>query len=158
MNSDLVEKINQQINKELNAYYQYLQLYTYYSKHNVALHNIANYFKKESEEELKHAQKLIDYLNDRLQNVTFNNINANSLTGENTTLEIFQHVLNLENDINASLLSLASHGSNDQHFSHFIEEFLDEQVKSIKELNDHVTTLKRFTTPYHLYEFNKSFQ
>ena len=55
-----VDFINEHINKELTASYAYYMLSVYFNRHNVAFHNVANYFKKASEEEREHADKFID--------------------------------------------------------------------------------------------------
>ena len=43
--------LNKQINHELDASQQYLSLYNYFNQDNIGLTNIANYFKKCSDEE-----------------------------------------------------------------------------------------------------------
>ena len=58
--------------------------------------------------------------------------------------------LHLEKSVNQSLLDLhkLATENDDPHLRDFIEtQYLDEQVKSIKELGDHVTTLRRLGAP-----------
>ncbi|CAO2636838.1 Ferritin heavy chain [Lemmus lemmus] len=58
--------------------------------------------------------------------------------------------LHLEKSVNQSLLELhkLATGKNDPHLCDFIEtHYLNEQVKSIKELGDHVTNLRKMGAP-----------
>ena len=58
--------------------------------------------------------------------------------------------LHLEKSVNQSLLDLYKLATkkNDPHLCDFIEtQYLDEQMKSIKELGDHVTNLRRLGAP-----------
>ncbi|CAO2611101.1 Ferritin heavy chain [Lemmus lemmus] len=58
--------------------------------------------------------------------------------------------LHLENSVNQSLLELhkLATDKNDPHLCDFIEtHYLNEQVKSIKELGDHVTNLCKMGAP-----------
>ena len=70
--------INAQINMELTASYVYQSMGFYYDRDDVALPGFSKYFKKQSEEEREHAEKLMSYLNKRgtilltFQNRSFN--------------------------------------------------------------------------------------
>ncbi|CAM2112174.1 unnamed protein product [Caretta caretta] len=58
--------------------------------------------------------------------------------------------LHLEKNVNQSLLDLhkLATGKNDPHLCDFIEiQYLDDQVKAIKELGDHVTNLRKMGAP-----------
>ncbi|XP_059496705.1 ferritin heavy chain, oocyte isoform-like [Stegostoma tigrinum] len=65
-------------------------------------------------------------------------------------LEAMQRALQMEKDVNQSLLDLhkLSSGNTDPHLCDFLERhYLDEQVKMIKKLGDHITNLKRLGAP-----------
>uniref|UniRef100_UPI00398F80B3 ferritin heavy chain-like n=1 Tax=Pristiophorus japonicus TaxID=55135 RepID=UPI00398F80B3 len=65
-------------------------------------------------------------------------------------LEAMQRALQMEMNVNQSLLDLhkLSTGSTDPHLCDFLEtHYLDEQVKMIKKLGDHITNLKRLGVP-----------
>jgi len=51
--------INEQINVEYNVSYIYHAMYTFFDRDNIALPGIAAFFKRESEEERTHAEKVI---------------------------------------------------------------------------------------------------
>ena len=70
-------------------------------------------------------------------------------------IDALHAALDLEKQVNASLLALhgVSSTHNDAHSTNFLEEeFLDEQVESIKKLSDQITRLKR-TGPEGLGEY-----
>ncbi|XP_067876031.1 ferritin heavy chain-like [Heterodontus francisci] len=65
-------------------------------------------------------------------------------------LEAMQRALQMEKDVNQSLLDLhkLSTGNTDPHLSDFLEtHYSDEQVKMIKKFGDHITNLKRLGAP-----------
>ncbi|XP_059499798.1 ferritin light chain-like [Stegostoma tigrinum] len=65
-------------------------------------------------------------------------------------LEAMQRALQMEKDVNQSLLDLhkLSSSHTDPHLCDFLERhYLDEQVKMIKKLGDHITNLKRLGAP-----------
>uniref|UniRef100_UPI00398F7581 ferritin heavy chain, oocyte isoform-like n=1 Tax=Pristiophorus japonicus TaxID=55135 RepID=UPI00398F7581 len=65
-------------------------------------------------------------------------------------LVVMQRALQMEKNVNQSLLDLhkLSSGSTDPHLCDFLEtHYLDEQVKMIKKLGDHITNLKRLGAP-----------
>lgn len=57
--------INRQINLELYASYVYFSMYGFFDRDDVALQGFAKFFKKQSDEEREHAEKLIKYQNQR---------------------------------------------------------------------------------------------
>ena len=70
-------------------------------------------------------------------------------------IDALHAALDLEKQVIASLLALhgVSSTHNDAHSTNFLEEeFLDEQVESIKKLSDQITRLKR-TGPEGLGEY-----
>lgn len=62
---EVEEGVNTQINNELSASYIYLAMSNYCRRTDVALPGASQYFLNQSNEERQHAQKLIDYQNDR---------------------------------------------------------------------------------------------
>lgn len=51
--------INKQINMELSASYTYLSMACYFDRNDVALHGFFEFFRKQSDEEREHAQKVL---------------------------------------------------------------------------------------------------
>merc|ERR1712098_990756 len=56
---------NKQINMEFYASYVYMSMYTYFDRDDVAYSGMAAFFKKSSDEEREHGEKLIQYQNKR---------------------------------------------------------------------------------------------
>merc|ERR1712130_975658 len=57
--------INKQIIMEFYASYVYMSMYTYFDRDDVAYKGLAAFFKKSSDEEREHGEKLIQYQNKR---------------------------------------------------------------------------------------------
>ena len=53
--------INKQINMEFYASYVYMSMSTYFDRDDVAYPGLATFFKKSSDEEREHGEKLIKY-------------------------------------------------------------------------------------------------
>ncbi|XP_067839999.1 ferritin heavy chain-like [Heptranchias perlo] len=65
-------------------------------------------------------------------------------------LETMQRALQMEKNVNQSLLDLhkLSTERTDPHLCDYLEtHYLDEQVKMIKKLGDHITNMKRLGAP-----------
>ncbi|KAK3101695.1 hypothetical protein FSP39_005569 [Pinctada imbricata] len=138
--------INRQINLELYASYTYQSMAMYFDRDDVALPGFSKFFKKSSDEERGHAEKLMKYQNKRGGRIVLQNIQKPDRDEWGTGLEAMQTTLSLEKNVNQSLLDLHrvanTHG--DEQMADFIEsEFLEEQVEAIKEISDYITQLKR---------------
>merc|ERR1712168_1198733 len=108
--------INKQINMEFYASYVYMSMYTYFDRDDVAYSGMAAFFKKSSDEEREHGEKLIQYQNKRGGKVVFQDIAKPSS-------------MELEKTVNQSLLDLHKASDGDAHLCDFLEgEFLGEQV------------------------------
>ena len=86
------------------------------------------------------------YQNKRGGHVVLTDIQRPDKDAWGSGLEALETALALEKNVNQALLDLHALASshNDPHLTDFIEEnFLEEQVESIKELSDKITQLKR---------------
>jgi len=138
--------INKQINMELYASYTYQSMAYYFDRDDIALQGFSNFFKKSSDEERGHAEKLMKYQNKRGGRVVLQPIQKPDRDEWGTGLEAMETALSLEKTVNQSLLDLHKiadcHG--DAQMADFIEgEYLEEQVQAIKEISDMITNLKR---------------
>lgn len=150
--------INKQINMELHASYVYLALAYQFDRHDIALKGFHKFFKDNSDEEREHAQKLMKYLNDRGGRIKLSPIEPPSKFEFTTGIEAMEVALQLERDVNESLLKLHALASekSDPHLTDFIEEqFLDEQVQAIKKLGEFITNLKRCGPGLGEFQFDK---
>ncbi|KAF3832727.1 hypothetical protein F7725_026392 [Dissostichus mawsoni] len=139
---DCEAAINRQINLELYASYVYMSMGYFFDRDDQALNNFSKFFRHQSEEEREHAEKLM-----KLQNQRGEGSSSRMSRDEwGSGVEALECALQLEKNVNQSLLDLHKLCSdhNDPHLCDFIEtHYLDEQVKSIKELGDWVTNLRR---------------
>ncbi|KAM8807520.1 ferritin heavy chain [Eudromia elegans] len=147
---DCEAAINRQINLELYASYVYLSMSYYFDRDDVALKNFAKYFLHQSHEEREHAEKLMKLQNQRGGRIFLQDIKKPDRDDWENGLTAMECALHLEKNVNQSLLELHKLATekNDPHLCDFIEtHYLDEQVKAIKELGDHVTNLRKMGAP-----------
>merc|ERR1712198_667105 len=110
----------------------------------VAYSGMAAFFKKSSDEEREHGEKLIKYQNKRGGKVVFQDIAKPSSMEWGTPLDALEAALELEKTVNQSLLDLHKASDGDAHLCDFLEgEFLGEQVDAIKEISGWITKMKR---------------
>ncbi|NP_001161533.1 ferritin-like protein 1 [Saccoglossus kowalevskii] len=138
--------VNKQINLELYSSYVYLSMALHYDRDDISLGGACKFFKKSSDEEREHAEKLMKFQNKRGGRIVLQDVKKPQKDEWGTLLQAFETALDLEKLVNQALLDLhelaSKHG--DSHMSDFIEEtFLCEQVESMKEISDHITNLKR---------------
>jgi len=150
--------VNKQINLELYASYVYQSMGWYFDRDDVALKGFSDFFKKSSEEEREHAEKLMKYQNQRGGRIVLQSIQKPDRDEWGTGLEAMTVALSLEKNVNQSLLDLHKLGdtNGDAQFCDFIEgTYLGEQVEAIKQLSDYVTNLKRVGPGLGEYMFDK---
>jgi len=150
--------VNKQINLELYANYVYQSMAFYFDRDDVALPGFHKFFKKSSDEEREHAEKLMKFQNERGGRIVLQNIQKPDRDEWGTGLQAMETALALEKSVNQSLLDLHkvadSHG--DAQMCDFIEStYLTEQTEAIKQLSDYVTQLKRVGPGLGEYIFDK---
>ncbi|XP_032379957.1 ferritin, heavy polypeptide 1b isoform X2 [Etheostoma spectabile] len=131
---DCEAAINRQINLELYASYVYLSMF----------------FHAQSKEEHEHAVKLMSLQNKRGGRMFLQDIRKPDRDEWGSSLEALECCLQLEKSVNQSLLDLQKMATenNDPHLCNFIEtDFLDEQVKSIKQLADWISNMRQMGAP-----------
>ncbi|XP_077313639.1 ferritin, middle subunit-like [Lithobates pipiens] len=147
---DCEAAVNRMLNLELYASYTYSSLYAFFDRDDVALHNVAEFFKEHSHEEREHAEKFMKYQNKRGGRVVLQDIKKPERDEWGNTLEAMQTALQLEKTVNQALLDLHNLATDkvDPHLCDFLEsEYLEEQVKDIKRFGDFITNLKRLGLP-----------
>jgi len=150
--------INRQINMELYASYCYQSMAFYFDRDDIALPGFAKFFRGNSKEEREHAEKLMEFQNKRGGRIVLQDIKKPDRDEWGCGLDAMQIALGLEKSVNQSLLDLhaVADGHKDAQMTDFIEgEFLQEQVKAIKEIGDHITNLKRVGSGLGEYLFDK---
>lgn len=153
-----IKALNDQINAELQAGYVYQAFSIYFSRHDVALHNVSAFFKKASDEERQHADVLIAYLNKRGGDVVLHDIKAPKNKSV-TLLAAFEQAFELEKEVHKKLRSVHEVASdeNEAHFVAFLEEeFLAEQIDAEDSLAADIANIKRLGKGLGEYMFDKN--
>ncbi|TKC34854.1 hypothetical protein EI555_016451 [Monodon monoceros] len=138
--------INCQINMELYTSYVFLSMSYYFDCDDVTLNNFTKCFLLQSLEEREHAEKLMKLQNQLGGEIFFQHIKKPDHDDSENGLHAVECALHLEKSVNQSLLELhkLTTDKNDHHLCDLIEtHYLKEQVKSIKELGDHVNNLHK---------------
>ena len=160
-NEDCEALVNKQINMELYASYVYMSMAYFFDRDDIAHKGFSVYFKKNSDEEREHGEKLMKYQNRRGGKVVFQDIAKPTTMEWGTPLEAMEAALELEKTVNQSILDMhkAAAADGDAHLCDFLETyFLDEQVNAIKELSDWITKLKRTGPRLGFYLIDKEFE
>ncbi|XP_006880818.1 PREDICTED: ferritin light chain-like [Elephantulus edwardii] len=153
--------VNRLVNLHLQASYTYLSLGFCFELDDVAVEGLGHFFRKLVSEMCEGAQRLLKLQNQRGGRVLFQDIQKPSQDEWGKTLDTMQAALALEKNLNQALLDLHTVGSahNDPHLCDFLENhFLDEEVKLLNKMGDHLTKIRRLGSPraglgvYHLFE------
>ncbi|XP_064146982.1 ferritin heavy chain-like [Loxodonta africana] len=131
--------INGQINLERYTSYVYLSVSYYFDRNDVALKNFARYFLHQSHEEREHAERLMKLQNQQGGQIFLQDIKKPDHDDWESRLKAMKCALHLGKNVNQSLLELHKlvTDKNHPHLCDFIAtHYLNEQVKSIKELGD----------------------
>ncbi|XP_057384024.1 ferritin heavy chain-like [Balaenoptera acutorostrata] len=131
--------ISLQIHLGLHASCVHLSVSYYLDRDDVALKNFAKYFLHQSREEREHAEKVMKLQNQRGGRSFLQETKKPDRDDWENGLNAMECALHLEKSVNPSLLQLhkLATDKNDPYLCNFIEtHYLNEQVKSIKELGN----------------------
>jgi len=122
------DALNEQINAEIWSAYLYLSMSAYFEDQN--LPGFANWMKNQWQEEISHAMKMFDYVNERGGRVELKPI-AGVKTEWKDAIEVFSETLNHERHVSSLInnlvniaISEADHASNNM-----LQWFVAEQVE-----------------------------
>ncbi|XP_021569425.1 LOW QUALITY PROTEIN: uncharacterized protein LOC103263058 [Carlito syrichta] len=140
--------VNRLVNLHLRASYTSLSLGFYFDGDDVALEGVGHFFRELAEEKHEGAERLLKMQNQRGGRALFQDTQKPSQDEWGKTLDAMEAAMALEKSLNQALLDLHALGSTDPHLCDFLENhFLDEEVKLIKKMGDHLTNLRRLTQP-----------
>lgn len=151
----IAQLLNEQISKEQYAAQYYLSMSAWFFAQD--LDGIANYFRVQSKEELMHADKMFDYLND---------VGAEIVVGEipkpphefNSHIEVFEKALEHEKTVTRSIFNIVKNANDEGDFAtvSFLQWFINEQVEEEASASQLVTKIKMVhTNPSALYLFDQ---
>ncbi|XP_065772781.1 ferritin heavy chain-like [Muntiacus reevesi] len=136
--------VNSHAALEFHASFQCLAVAFYLDRDDVALKHFSRFFLLSSHEHSKTAESLMFLQKERGGRVCFLDIRKPESQEWESGRQAMQDTLQLEKCVNQSLLDLHQLAieSCDADLCHFLEtSYLDQQVKFIKELQDHVSNL-----------------
>eukprot|EP00794_Sanderia_malayensis_P010894 gene10894-12051_t len=123
----------------------------YFAHEDYFLPGLSKFFLDEAQEELKHAQKMIEFQTKRGVRVKFREISPNDRNNqmklENSTAAL-NMALELEKSVtlNIKRVHKLAEAFDDTHLQDFLESnFIPEQYDSMKKLRDYIKTLERLT-------------
>ena len=134
LNEEIQEKLNQQVNNELYAAYIYQAMGAQFEAE--SLEGFASWMDLQTQEELEHARKIYDYINERGGRVELRAI-AEPPKDFGTPLEAFQAALEHEEMVTGKINELMSlaRKHDDYATESFLQWFVDEQVEEEESVN-----------------------
>ena len=141
MSAVVLEALNQQINEELNASYEYLAMSAWCVSQN--LYGSARWLRLQSQEEYGHGMKLFDFVLARGGGVTLKAM-ATPTQQFGSLGDIFEKVLRQEQTVTARIDSLYELAFKEKAFAATVELqwFLTEQVEEEKSAREILAKLK----------------
>ncbi|KAG8508017.1 Ferritin heavy chain [Galemys pyrenaicus] len=136
--------VNNLINLELYASYMCLSISFYFDREEMALRHFAEYFQVLSEKENDNAEKLMEFQILRGGRLRLRDIKKPDRDNWQSGLKALKCALYLKKTINQNLIDLynLATSKSDPHLCDFLETYhLDQQVRAMKELGEHLTNL-----------------
>lgn len=124
----MTDAINAQINAELFSSYLYASMQHYFSS--IGMPGAANWMRIQAIEEMTHAEKFADYLNERSGRVVLKAIDSPQVEWE-SPIDVFEAVLEHERKVTAlinELMDIAI-AEKDHAAAMFLQWFIGEQVE-----------------------------
>ncbi|XP_054571458.1 ferritin light chain-like [Eptesicus fuscus] len=142
--------VNRLANLHLRASYTYLSLGYYFDCDDVALECVGHFFRELEEKKHESSDHFLKLQNKRGGRILFQDVQKPSQDDWAKTQDAMEAALALEKSLNQALLDLQALTSTraDPHVWDFLENhFLDEEVKLIKKMGDHLTNIRRLASP-----------
>ncbi|MBN2135426.1 MAG: ferritin [Acidobacteria bacterium] len=139
---DMQDALNEQFKQEYYANYLYLSMSTWFEAENLS--GMAGWMRKQAEEEVKHAMKFYNFINERAGRVILGAIDKPKSDWK-SPLDVFEDAYAHEKKVSAMIYDLYRKAMKDEDFAtkNFLEWFLDEQVEEEDQTLTIVDTLKK---------------
>jgi ferritin len=133
--------LNNQCNAEMYSAYLYLSMSAYFQS--ISLGGFANWMRAQAQEEMTHAMKFYDYVNERGGRVTLTAIEAPP-TEWKSILDVFENTLSHEQKVTGLINDLMNLALKEKdHASQiFLQWFVSEQVEEEDSVDEIVQKLK----------------
>jgi len=141
LSKKMEEALNEQINKEMYSAYLYMSMSAHST--NAGLPGFANWFMVQYKEEMEHAMKIYDYVNNQGGRVKFKTIEE-PLSTFKDAMDMFQKTLKHEQFITKSINELVdlAFKERDHATQIFLQWFVTEQIEEEGNDNDIIAKLK----------------
>lgn len=128
LNSKVAAALNQQINAELTASYNYLSMAAYFDS--CELPGFAKWFRLHSQEETEHAMRIYDFIVKRDARVTLDGISAPTTEFDSVEAAI-ELALKMEKKVTAQIHALfdLAHEEKEYGTQNMLHWFLEEQIE-----------------------------
>ena len=142
INKKVQDALNRQCNREMYSAYLYLSMSAYFQS--VNLKGFANWMRVQTQEEMVHAMKFYDFVNDRGGKVTLHAIEAPP-TEWASPLAAFEDAYKHEQQVTSRINDLTSFAlESKDHATHiFLQWFVTEQVEEEKSAADVIQKLRQ---------------
>ncbi len=141
MKEKMLNAINEQINAEQYAAFLYLSMSAYFN--NIGLPGFANWMYIQYQEELSHANKLFDYVNERNARVVLKGIDQMPSDFDGV-IDVFEKTLAHEKLVTGLINNLVDIAieERDHATQSFLQWFVDEQVEEEANVQEILDTLR----------------
>ena len=141
LSKNMEEALNEQINKEMYSAYLYMSMSAHST--NAGLPGFANWFMVQYKEEMEHAMKIYDYVNNQGGRVKLKTIEE-PLSTFKDAMDMFQKTLKHEQFITKSINELVelAFKERDHATQIFLQWFVTEQIEEEGNDNDIIAKLK----------------
>ncbi|WP_099463359.1 MULTISPECIES: ferritin [Parabacteroides] len=143
LSKKLTEAFNVQVNAEMWSSNLYLSMSVYFQKE--GLNGFAHWMRKQADEEMEHAHKMIDFAIDRGGDITIGQINVVPSAWGNP-LEVFEHVYKHEVHVSEMIDKMMdiAEAEKDHAARDFLFGFVREQVEEESTAKSIVDELKHY--------------
>ena len=141
----MLKALTRQINEEMYSGYLYLSMESYF--HSISLSGFASWMRAQAQEELFHAMKFYDYVNERGGRVILDTIKQPDSEWE-TPLAAFEQIMDHEQKGTALINDLMDLASSEQDHATkiFLQWFVSEQVEEEASVGDVLNKLRLIQT------------
>lgn len=142
LSEKLTEAINKQINLEFYSAYAYLAMSAHFE--GLGLPGAAHWMREQSREEVVHAMKFFDFLNDRGARVVLEAVDAPKIPHNGSVREMFERGLAGEEAVTSAINDIYTLAVQERDYPTqvMLQWFIEEQVEEEKSINDVLDQLK----------------
>jgi len=141
LSKKMEQALNAQVNAEMYSAYLYLSMESYFKSLN--LNGFANWMRAQTQEEMMHAMKIYDFINERGGRVLLKTIEGPQ-TKWDSPLAVFEAVFKHEQKVTAMINDLVdlAIAEKDHATNSFLQWFVNEQVEEEASADEKVQQMK----------------